>query len=468
MKWVSLIVVLILLELHAWNASAAPVITEILGRPTSDSVTVNARADADLELYFEYGRESGRYDARTAPATTAANEPIEVVMDDLVADSRYFYRIRYRTPGSPAAFETGTEHSFYTQRSPGSTFTFAAQGDSHPERERTMFSPELYKRTLQAVAAEHPDFYVTSGDDFSVDTLNTHTVAAVTGRYTLQVPYLAQVAHSSPLFLVNGNHEQAARYLLNGSPDNVAVWAQNARNKYFPQPATDKFYSGNTEVVPHIGLLRNYYAWEWGDALFVVIDPYWSSPVPVDGALGDNGPRTRNLWDITHGDAQYEWLKRTLEQSRARWKFVFAHHVMGTGRGGVEVATDFEWGGNNRNGTPGFIVNRPGWPMPIHQLLVANHVTIFFQGHDHLFAHQELDGVVYQELPNPADNTYTAFNADAYQSGNKFPNSGYVKVTVAPSSVTVDYVRMFLPQDEVPPGKVSGMIQFSYTIPAAP
>ena len=313
-----------------------------------------------------------------------------------------------------------------TQRAPGSTFTFAAQGDSHPEREKSMFSADLYSRTLKAVAADRPDFYFTSGDDFSVDTLKTVSADTVTERYTLQVPYLALVAHSSPLFLVNGNHEQAARYLYNssGPSRDVPVWAQNARNRLFPQPAPDGFYSGNPEQVAGIGLLRNYYAWEWGDALFVTLDPYWSSPVPVDNAFGDDGAgngKAGDRWDVTHGDSQYQWLKRTLEASRARWKFVFAHHVLGTGRGGVEVAGLFEWGGSNANGGPGFAANRPGWALPIHQLLAANKVTVFFQGHDHLFAHQQLDGVTYQELPSPADNTYTAFNSDAYRSGDKFP-----------------------------------------------
>jgi len=91
-------------------------------------------------------------------------------------------------------------------------------------------------------------------------------------------------------------------------------------------------------------------------------------------------------------------------------------------------------------------------------------VTVFFEGHDHLFAHQQLDGVTYQELPSPADNTYTAFNSDAYRSGDKLSNSGYVRVTVSPASVLVEYVRIFLPQDEAPPSKVSGMVQFSYSI----
>ena len=83
--------------------------------------------------------------------------------------------------------------------------------------------------------------------------------------------------------------------------------------------------------------------------------------------------------------------------------------------------------------------------MPIHQLLVANHVTIFFQGHDHLFARQELDGVVYQSLPNPADDTYTAFNRDAYRSGETAANSGHLRVSVSPDNTRVDYVRSWLP-----------------------
>ncbi|MBL8173196.1 MAG: metallophosphoesterase [Bryobacterales bacterium] len=458
------------LALIANPAWPAPVITEILGRPTDHSVTVNARASEALELYFEYGPAPSGYTAQTEPVTAVAAEPVEALMEGLTSDTRYYYRVRYRGAGSDSTFEAGAERTFHTQRSRGATFTFAAQGDSHPERPNNMFHPDLYVRTMQAVAAERPDFYITSGDDFSVDTLQTVNKETVAGRYTLQLPYLGLLAHSTPLFLVNGNHEQAARYLLDGTPDNVAVWAQNARNRYFPQPAPDEFYSGNQETVEHVGLLRNYYAWEWGDALFAVIDPYWSSPVPVDNVFGndsrDNGNngKTQNKWEITHGDAQYQWIRDTLENSQAKWKFVFAHHVVGTGRGAVEIAPQFEWGGRNANGSWGFTANRPQWAKPIHQLFVDNNVTIFFQGHDHLFARQELDGVVYQSLPNPADNTYTAFNADAYRSGDKFPNSGYVKVTVSPDSVLVEYIRMFLPKDEKPPAQVSGKVEFSYTI----
>ena len=112
-----------------------------------------------------------------------------------------------------------------------------------------------------------------------------------------------------------------------------------------------------------------------------------------------------------------------------------------------------------------FEQKRPGWEMPIHDLFVKTGVTIFFQGHDHLFARQELDGVVYQSTPNPADNTYQAFNREAYRSGDVLPNSGHLRVTVSPDEARVDYVRSFLPGDETD-GRKNGDVAFSYTIPA--
>jgi uncharacterized protein (TIGR03437 family) len=461
---------------------AAPNFTTIAGQPTDRSVTINVRADAAVELYFEYGTSSGVYGTQSKSFTATADPNTsgfflaQIVLTGLRADTQYLYRMQYRTAGSTGSFTPNAELSFHTQRPPGSTFVFCAQGDSHPERVKQMFDPNLYIQTLSAVAAVHPDFYITSGDDFSVDTLATpYTQAAVSGRYTLQLPYLNLL--NAPLFLGTGNHEETSLSNYNLPADSansnqVPIWAQNARNLYYPMPGpndpvTGSFYGGNATGMAGIGLLRDYYSWQWGDALFVVIDPYWGSPEQVDTGLGgQSNPsvKTQDKWAVTHGDAQYQWLKQTLEQSTAKWKFVFAHHVMGTGRGGVEIANEYEWGGDNPNGSWAFTQYRPTWPDPIHQLMVANHVTIFFQAHDHLYAHQQLDGVVYQSLPNPADNTYTAFNSDAYTSGDIFPNAGYTKVTVSPTSVKVEYIREWLPQDEKPPAQVSGTVQFAYTI----
>ncbi len=43
---------------------------------------------------------------------------------------------------------------------------------------------------------------------------------------------------------------------------------------------------------------------------------------------------------------------------------------------------------------------------PVHQLLVKYNVTAFFHGHDHEYAHEQRDGIVYQLVPMAADATY--------------------------------------------------------------
>ncbi len=439
--------------------------TWVMGSPTPDSITFNVHsADQQGSVAIDYGTSSLQYDQQLASAQLQMDKPLEMMLTNLKAGTRYFYRLRFQASNTKDVVVT-PEYEFQTAKSAGQAFVFAIQGDSHPERLKTQFDADLYKRTLLRAAADKPDFYILSGDDFSVDTLNPDTITAaqVRERYTLQRPYLNLIGRISPLYLVNGNHEQAARYLLNGTPNNVAVWAQNARNSFYSQPAPNSFYSGNLEQIPFIGLLRNYFAWNWGDALFVVIDPYWDSPVPVDNQFGGKTKRL-SMWDVTHGDAQYNWLKRTLEQSKAKYKFVFAHHVMGTGRGGIELAKLWEWGGASQNGQLDFAVQRPTWTTPIHQLMVANKVSIFFQGHDHIWVRQKLDGVTYQTLSQPADPNYTLWNADAYLTGDKFPNTGYTRVSVSPNQVKVDYVRTYLQKDEGP-GKVHGEVAFTYTLP---
>jgi len=398
---------------------------------------------------------------------------VEQVFEGLQPGTEYVYRLHARKPGE-TAFRARPECRFHTRRAAGSVFTFGVQGDSHPERPQ-MNDPELYARTLCDAAAGKPDFYFCLGDDFSVDALQTVTEKTVAGRYALQRPFLGVVAQSSSLVLVNGNHEQASLFNFNQSDirHDVAVWAQKARNRYFPSSAPDGFYSGDAESLKPIGPLRDYCAWTWGDALFVVLDNYWHSAAQVDngfhgdekggGGRGHEGHKNRDGWGVTLGEAQYQWFWQTLQQSKAKYKFVFAHHVLGTGRGGVDACDLYEWGGRNKRGEWEFDRMRPGWELPVHQLMAKYGVTIFFQGHDHLYCRQERDGVVYQEVPMPADQGYATYNEDHYASGVKRLNSGHLRVTVSPEQVTVDYVRCYLPKDETAQRK-SGEVAYRYTV----
>lgn len=429
---------------HETLQGSAANLSVILGRPTDRSIVLSVLSTTDADARVTYGAELGVFSATTDVRTLSADVPSEFELGALKTDTRYCYRLMGRGP-TPLA-----EGVFRTQRAPGSTFTFGVQGDSHPERPGKMFDAGLYAVTLRNVAKEAPDFYLTLGDDFSIERLiERHALsqAAVDEVYARQREFLGEVGRFASLFLVNGNHEQAALCNLDGTADNGAVFAGRARTKFFPLPAPDTFYMGNGEPVANIGLLRDYYAWTWGDALFVVVDPYWHSPVAVDNKAGTRQHEKGSRQGGTLGDAQYRWLTGTLTESKARWKFVFAHHVNGTGRGGIECASQGEWG------------------RKIHSLLVRTGVTIFFQGHDHLFARQELDGVVYQSCPNPADPTYQAFNREAYRSGDILPNSGHVRVTVSPKKVNVEYIRSWLPKDEAPERR-NGETAFQYAIAA--
>ena len=174
----------------------------------------------------------------------------------------------------------------------------------------TMFNADLYAVNMRNAASRQPDFYVALGDDFSIEKLidqNNLTQENVDQVYRYQRTYFGLLGGGSSLFLVNGNHEQAAGYLLgdryNTPYRDAPIFAGRARVTYFPLPAPDGFYSGDTMQVPGVGLVRDYYAFEWGDALFVVIDPYWHSPVPVDNGV-PGVEKTKDAWEATIGHVQ--------------------------------------------------------------------------------------------------------------------------------------------------------------------
>ena len=72
-------------------------------------------------------------------------------------------------------------------------------------------------------------------------------------------------------------------------------------------------------------------------------------------------------------------------------------------------------------------------------------MSIVFHGHDHFYAKQDLDGVVYQEVPQPGfagsgKSPRSAAEYD-YLSGTILGGSGHLRVVVSASQATVDYVH---------------------------
>lgn len=287
-------------------------------------------------------------------------------------------------------------------------FSFAIQADPHMDEQS---DGTIYKQTLQNIVKDSPSFLIDLGDTFMVDKLTDKSEANIKSRFTLMKSYY-DLLGSIPLYFVMGNHDGEAGW--------DSLNTKKYRSAYFPNQTLDK----------------NYYSFEQNNSLFIMLDPYtYTMQKPnADG------------WGWTLGKEQYEWLKVTLEKSSAEHKFVFIHQLVGgdnQGRGGVEFANLYEWGGNNVDGSFGFDTKRAGWGKPIHQLLVDNKVKAVFKGHDHFFAKQDLDGIVYQTLPQPSHpgNKFDNAQKYGYLNGEILGGSGYLRVTTIESAIVVDFVR---------------------------
>ncbi|WP_264520182.1 T9SS type A sorting domain-containing protein [Flavobacterium sp. N1994] len=446
----------------------------ILGRPTDTSITASILFNQAVTYYLEYGTQSGSYPNATAIYTNTADVPDEVEVTGLAPNTQYYYRMQYKV-GTATNYTPTAEYKFHTQRAPGSSFAFTVEADEHLYNNYA--DAGMYQVTLANEAAENPDFMLSLGDIFGDDhTPTTTTSADMNVLHKNYRQYLGQLCHSVPFYVCLGNHDAENDYYLNvngiyttatnnlpAAPNAIGVWGTLWRKYYYPNPFPNSFYSGNSNAEGFgMDLPENYYAWTWGDALFVVLDVYrteiFPGTAPVDGSKPLN-------WEWTLGYTQYQWMRNVLETSTATHKFVFAHHTRGQGRGGISTATGNEWGGMQGNQYK-FDQYRPGWGKPIHQVFVDAGVDIFFQGHDHLFAKEQLNGVVYQEVPMPSDATYTfgyTANATAYTDVT-LDGTGHIKVNVTPNCVTVDYVKSYIPGTTGSTGHTNGEIGYSYTV----
>jgi predicted phosphodiesterase len=424
---------------------------ELLGKPTNTSITVNIIPDEKIVYHYQFGTSPGMYPLQTPNATAEGGLPHEIEISGLKPDTRYYYRMRYSVAGTAKeAWAARPEYSFQTQRIAGSTFAFTVISDSHAKYN------EQYRTAVQQIIADRPDFHFDLGDTFMVD--NTKNQAQVDKAYLAQRNplYIGGIGHSAPIFLASGNHENEEGWNFDDDPFSIALASIRARKRFYPTPVPNGFYSGNDDLLEAVAIdgdayRENYYSWEWGDALFVVIDPYQYTMENPYGSMareGSDDPATGDRWNWTLGLKQFKWLKQTLESSSAPYKFVMAHHMVGGSqnyvRGGAVPAHMFEWGGYEADGnTWGFDSRRPGFGgVPIHQLMKDNNVSAFIHGHDHQYAYEVRDGIVYQSMPRPS----TGIDFQLYRESDPYTervlgNPGYLRVEVSPEKCIAEYVR---------------------------
>ena len=125
------------------------------------------------------------------------------------------------------------------------------------------------------------------------------------------------VGNSAAIFLSPGNHEEQEGWNFDDSPSQ-SLLSINAQKKFYLNPIPDSFYSGNTDTLAAIDgdhFREDYYAWTWGDALFVVFDPFqYTMQIPYNPSTGpgeesDEGMPSNDRWTWTLGEEQFNRLE---------------------------------------------------------------------------------------------------------------------------------------------------------------
>jgi len=92
--------------------------------------------------------------------------------------------------------------------------------------------------------------------------------------------------------------------------------------------------------------------------------------------------------------------------------------------------------------------------------------VVVFHGHDHLYAQQEKDGVIYQLVPQPGHSRFDNIRSAeeyGYKSGVIQGASGMLRISVTPEKALVEYVRAY-PDSAENDSRKTGAVTHRYTV----
>ncbi len=400
-----------------------------LGRPTPSSVTLNlAAGEKDIVCYFRF-RKDAVSDRESWQTTNnifiRALCTAEIKLEPLAPDATYVYQV-YARLADGRKFEKVAEQRFRTQKLASSPFSFALISDSHiTPFDRDRF--EIISQAASSILARKPDFFLMLGDN--IQTFTSHGGPMTEERfgsklYSLLRRGLGTLPSSVPTFLVNGNWEGENGWHAQGERG----WARRARKSFIPNPGADTYLEGGSED-------QDYYGVTWGNVLFLVLTV--TGYTPLDHGLGSPVGKAD---DWTLGEKQKRWLFEQLSKSKARWKFLIAHHTVG-GKAGDEV--------NSRYGRGGGQAAKIGEQAILHGWMKQFGVQAFFYGHDHVFTDIEVDGIQYICVGSAGAPWKFPESMTGYKK--YWTPSGYTWVEVSEDRVKISFITL---DPSLPVGKV--------------
>jgi len=290
----------------------------------------------------------------------------------------------------------------------------------------------IINNILSSIAGSGADFVMDTGDTGQTHvasfapTYHAQNQSDANERYSLVRNYFENI--SLPVYLSLGNHDAENGWGAEGTnshSEDLYTWSLNARLDYWPGP-TDQTYSYGG------GPYENYYAFDWGDATFIILDSYrYNTVAPVTGD------------DWVLGDEQMAWLEETLSVSDKKLKFLFAHHILGCYDPDTSHGYNYGDGGGN--------YSWKGDQANINYLMEKYNAQFYLYGHVHRFVHDWANWSSFNRInqvnyiANMGGSWGGSFvcgggkRQTIYQEGDC--NRGYIKVDVSPYNVTFFFIN---------------------------
>jgi hypothetical protein len=378
------------------------------------SVTLQVRAEGENEW--------GEQLSPAVPAEMAEPDVARWNVSGLAAATPYQYQVLGEAEDGEKEEPVLYEGSVVTAREPGATFSFALITDPHIGADLSYYNqgdPDVLQAVSIQIENHGPDFVINLGDmlDFHQFGFNdpppdgSYTRLAYLNYRSLLGDVIGRASH----FAVIGNWEGENG---NYTEDEIA-WSRDMRRRYMVGPSSDTYPQGGSPD-------EDYYAFTWGDALFIVLNVQSYTPTEHPLPIPIGTPE-----DWTLGETQLAWLTTTLENATSKWRFICIHHTVG-GAAGTDADSAYGRGGGQ--------AAHVGEQAVVHQLMIDYNVNIFFYGHDHVFTDMVVDDIHYT-LPGSAGAPWLFSD---YETGYEeyWAESGWAKVDVSSDAVHVQFFDM--------------------------
>jgi phosphodiesterase/alkaline phosphatase D-like protein len=397
----------------------------LLSRPTETSIRVTALnhrqpAEAAIELRKE---GAGRWQRQPSVLKLSSHEMLDWNLTGLSAATRYEYRILMKQ-GADGASQPVASGRFRTQRKRPASYTAVLITDPHTGSFREGSEPVLtLDRVVQNASKAKAEFVLDLGDNVAWPGSREYGQKSPDGAVEAYARYrrqLGPLSMNSPHFAVIGNWSGESGKFPERSIEMMAA----VRRAFLPGP--------NHQTYPQGGSQReDYYAFSWGDALYVILNIQTYSAPSRPNELPSLRQDVNHITEWTLGEKQMTWFEMTLRKATERFRFVCMHHPAGGNAGDRE---------NTLYGRGGARAWNTGEQARIHALMKKHHVQIFFYGHDHVFVDDVVDGIHYA-LPGSCGAPWK-FTGEETGYERFWPDSGHAQLDVTPKQATVSFINV--------------------------